>query len=623
VYVVTSTIQYFGRACTKFEIPVPGEEITDTEPAAPASHRLPAYTTCLVSKAKPTAESIKIRFLELSSNIFYQKSIFQHKQQSVITIMATGSNSRHIASNKKKGRFVVIRFLMLIFLVVLAVRTRELVIRMGLLSQSTDQRQKVEEGALPPIITRKHTYLDSEDIQPFLSTVESLDGMSESLRVLLGVALGRHKDPEIQAYISNRHNSSSINTSIVVDMEVEEARCQRYGFTLSSPFGRRRIFWGSLLADDSWHALGLAASEFHGLFDTIAFVESNTTQSRIPRSLRFPPDSRRKELLTSPLLWGNLTRVHVDYYTEDEAFLNKKSLWRENDQRNRIFKRWKLNGMRNDDIGFLSDIDEVATRDFLLALQVCNVPEFTPSAMDRIGNLHHDCIKPKLSSSTIVYEGSPQCLQIPRRLGRPDWVIGECIQGIGDKEEHPPVPRTQRTGAMERISNWTKYVGTQKYQGDTKKNDTSSKVVNGPLWDATDFRMISSRRTAGTTSHGIPHMLPTAYHFHNFFDSLHTLRRKYLTYGHPKAGAMELPLGEIQINDLGFMVDCLTGRSTSGSKWRQPGPSDWYLMDPLYGTPIAFQKEPDYARLRHDEFRQELAQDEESHPPNVSTTASN
>lgn len=514
---------------------------------------------------------------------------------------------------------LLVRVLVLGFLLLLAVRTRELTIRMGAISKATDRSQQLEDLLLfdnGPTMTaatlvgkkkRDHVEYTADQL---VAKVEEIDGMTESLRVLLGAAVARQNDPQVIAYASSKSKSSSISG---IDMATEEARCKRFGFTLANPFRRRRIFWGSLIADDSWHALGLAACEFHGLFDTIAFVESNTTQSRTPRTLRFPPDSSRKELLTSPLLWGNATRVHVDYYVDKWEDSRKKSLWRENDQRNQIFKRWKENGMTGEDIGFLSDIDEVATREFLLALQVCNVKEFTPSSLDQNGNLHHDCISPKLSSSTIVYEGSPQCLQVPRRLGRPDWVLGECIQDIGDPAEHPPVPRTQRTGALERIANWTKYVGTKT----TTSNNNITIQVNGPLWDATDFRMISSRRAAGTTSQGYPHMLPTAYHFHNFFDSLQTMRNKYQTYGHPKPGAMDMALGEIQKNDIGFMVDCLTGRSTSGSKWKQPGPSDWYLMDPIYGTPVAFQKASNYARLRHEEFQKELAQDEALHPPNI------
>jgi len=46
------------------------------------------------------------------------------------------------------------------------------------------------------------------------------------------------------------------------DESVLQARCERYNFEFHMPFRRRRIFWGSLIADDSWHVLGIAAMEY-------------------------------------------------------------------------------------------------------------------------------------------------------------------------------------------------------------------------------------------------------------------------------------------------------------------------------------------------------------------------
>ena len=206
-------------------------------------------------------------------------------------------------------------------------------------------------------------------------------------------------------------------------------------------------------------------------------------------------------------------------------------------------------------------------------------------------------------------------MQVPRRYGRPDWVIGECIEGIGDATNHPPVPRVKVSAPNERIHNWTRYVGNV-----TDPSTNVTTFINGPLWDATDYRLITLRRMSGTTSQGYTHFLPTGYQFHNFFVSLQTLRFKYETYGHPKKGASHIPLAQIQPNDVGFMVDCLTGRSTSGSKWKQPGRSDWMMVDPVWGTPIAFKKVPSYVKLRHREFQRELEQDELLYPPNVSNT---
>jgi hypothetical protein len=468
----------------------------------------------------------------------------------------------------------------------------------------------------------------------FVQQVEQLDGMTESLRRLL-----------LEAANNNKHTHNN-----EWDPTEEKKRCERYGFTLPRSHrrdsNRRRIFWGSLIADDSWHVLGLASMEYFGLFDTIAFVESNTTQSLIPRSLRFPPNSTRKDLLQSPLLWGNETRVHVDYYqTSSEDYIaemyRKKELMRENDQRNVIFHRWKENGMTADDIGFLSDVDEMATHDFILALQVCHVPEFYPMLNPMRVNATlpkdrpHDCVAPKIATNTIVYEGSPMCLQVKRRWYHPDFIIGACIQTIGDDSLRETSARQIRSGAMQRIPTWQKrHVRQVPWRNDKKKknnnnNNTVTTVPMAPLWDATDIRMMGAgRRAMGTTSQGIPYALPTGYHFHNFFDSLSTLRRKYLTYGHPKKGAMELPLGEIQPNDVGFLVTCLSERPietaslSSRSKWSQPKKSDWANLDPIHGTPIAFQRVPEYVQLRHGEFQLELKADELLHPPVLNVSIS-
>ena len=424
------------------------------------------------------------------------------------------------------------------------------------------------------------------EVEEFLRNLEKLDGMTPSLKVLLQAALSRNQDV---------HDGE-------IDPVIEEERCKRYMYTLntSKPLKRRRIFWGSLLADDSWHVLAMNAMESHGILHTAAFVESNTTQSLRNRTLRFPLDSLRTQLLQSPLLWGNNTKVHVDYYLEDaDPFFLTRGLWRENDQRDRIFSRWKANGMRPDDIGYLSDVDEIATRDFLRALQICEIPSFrTP----------HDCLKDtKITTTTVVFEGSPKCLQIPRRWNHPNFVAGECIAGIGNQTQHPPVPREQKGGANMRVKGWA-------FRKEAKEAGA------GPLWDATDFRMEKhgSIKASGSTPVVGKNQLRTGFHFHNFFDSMEILRRKYKTYGHPIEEAYTRSLTDIQPNDLGFMVDCLTGRRESGSKWAQPKiGNEWDGLDPTYGLPVAFLKAPEYAELRHREFQAELAMDEKLHPPTL------
>mmetsp|Transcript_1703 Transcript_1703/g.2335 ORF Transcript_1703/g.2335 Transcript_1703/m.2335 type:complete len:470 (-) Transcript_1703:223-1632(-) len=368
-----------------------------------------------------------------------------------------------------------------------------------------------------------------------------------------------------------------------VDSKAEVERCKRYGFNYDGRIKRRRIFYGSLIADDSWHILNIAAMEAYGIYDTVALVESDKTQMQISRDIRFSPGSQRLKLLQNSM-WGPSARVSVDYYHDDPRKKGKgrkaEGLLRENLQRDIIMERWQQNNMTAGDIGLISDIDEVPTRDFLRSLQVCDVPEFRQG---------QDCKQPKILCSTLVFEGSPECISKGRRWHHPDFILGECVEGIGDKQKHKPVKRKMSFGTYVRPSSW---------------ENTSMTMF--PLWDATDFRMGNGGRIVSGNDG-----LHTAFHFHNFFDSLSILRKKYKTYGHPVHDALEKPLGLIE-EDVDFMVDCLMNRTEDGNKFvRVRG--GWRVLG-KDGTPIAFQKAPDYPNLRHQELQEMMVEDESLHP---------
>ena len=228
----------------------------------------------------------------------------------------------------------------------------------------------------------------------------------------------------------------------VIDLETERSRCARYNLTLMTSSSnktktqtttkllqlqRRRIFWGTLIADDSWHALSMIAMEGYGIFHTAAFVESNRTQNFSPRTLRFPTGSKNKFFLQNGGLFGptastaaataantttnnnttttTITKITVDYFINENKTL--KGLEREHAQRALILDRWKANGMTVDDIGYLSDADETFTRDFLRAMQICDVPAFRQT-VDTIGNC--TATAKVASLSHIVYEASPLCI---------------------------------------------------------------------------------------------------------------------------------------------------------------------------------------------------------------------
>lgn len=140
----------------------------------------------------------------------------------------------------------------------------------------------------------------------------------------------------------------------------EAERCQKYDFNYTGRTTRRRVFYGSLIADDSWATIAISALEHYGILNTVAFVESNRTQTFHLRDIRFGKGTENLKLLRK--LFGKQTRVSVDYYVNEDYYL--QSLGREHDQRSLIIERWKQNGMRKDDIGYLADVDEVLTRDF-------------------------------------------------------------------------------------------------------------------------------------------------------------------------------------------------------------------------------------------------------------------
>ena len=62
-----------------------------------------------------------------------------------------------------------------------------------------------------------------------------------------------------------------------VNVTVEKERCGRYHLPYTGRSERRRIFYGSLIADDSWHAVLFTALEGYGIYHSAAFVESNRT----------------------------------------------------------------------------------------------------------------------------------------------------------------------------------------------------------------------------------------------------------------------------------------------------------------------------------------------------------
>jgi hypothetical protein len=365
----------------------------------------------------------------------------------------------------------------------------------------------------------------------------------------------------------------------ITDLSLEAERCQRYDWSFNPHrTTRRRAFLGCNIADDSWHTIFFSAMEYRGLLSGVAFIESNRTQTLTERNLRFPPGSDNKRLMESTALWGESTSVDVDYYVDPPGTKDVLTLARENYQRNAMFPVFARQGMTRDDIAIVSDPDELFTRDFLYALKTCEIPEWTMQP--------HDCLSPKVTGSAINIEATPMCVMEQLRFSVPAALPGECVIGIGDESLHPPVHRVAFIDRMERANDWKDQIAEGKL---------------GPLWDATDFRIqpnIGKDYWDGTTTGKYPNRtdltLHTGFHLHDYFTSLAILRNKYLTYGHPVPNADVIPLQDIQ-PILKLLVSCLMGLEN-------PYSLQSYTSFPLEYLPIAWQRLPEYAQQRHDEF---------------------
>ncbi|KAL7469198.1 hypothetical protein ACHAXS_009455, partial [Conticribra weissflogii] len=215
-----------------------------------------------------------------------------------------------------------------------------------------------------------------------------------------------------------------------IDPVTEADRCRKYfpdSRQDSEPYRanvkRRRVFLGSLIADDSWHTLGAIAMETYGIYASVVFVESNRTQTGAARELRFANGTIERKILVESDLFGPDTAVHVDHFFY-EGDVDGGGLIREHRQRDVIFKAWKRLGMRDEDVGILSDADETPTRDFLRAMQVCDIPQLRVE--------EQNCHSPKLVVSSMVFEGSPECMTVTRKWMHPDFMLGKCLEGVGD-----------------------------------------------------------------------------------------------------------------------------------------------------------------------------------------------
>jgi len=338
-----------------------------------------------------------------------------------------------------------------------------------------------------------------------------------------------------------------------INVEVEKKRCASYNFgfpNATMPLRRRRLFYGSLISGDSAEVIKATSMEQYNIFHTVSLIESNTTQNLVPKKWRFfGSEDASKKLSWLYQLFGPKTQVSVDYYvtTQTKDKIGGHAIIMESFQREGHVYRWKSNGMRPDDVAIIGDLDETFSRDFLRALQICEVPQF------RSGQ---DCKAPKVIASTVVFESSPECTWKGRRWFHPDAVLGECVDQIGDTKLHPPTKRNKWESHGVRLNGYGNYGNYSRYEADVLK--PLNMTGQYPLWLPDEIRI----EVGGALFQKEDEWKsPTGYHFHNFFMSGEEVRYKYLTYGHPDGKAFEKPLRDLH-GDLLLAVTCAEGNHT-------------------------------------------------------------
>ena len=375
----------------------------------------------------------------------------------------------------------------------------------------------------------------------------------------------------------------------IIDIQKEKERCERYNYQLLDEANpkRRRLFLGSLLGEDSMEVLRALGTEAYNIFDTVSFIESNSTLNMSPRQWRYHDWEKSSELLnTLYQLFGPKTKVSVEYYVSslEDFFGTQSDLSFEYCQREGSIHRWALNGMRLDDIGIISDADETFTRDFLRAMQICDVPHFRPN---------QDCIHSKLMASTGVFESSPYCPTKDRRWWHPDAMLGECVEHVGNSSLHPPAKREfkDRHGLREQghgqDGNFSAYWSENGFEPDSGVH---------PTWTGVDMR-----REGGGSQVTMNDGSTTGYHFHNFFTSAEDIHVKYYTYGHAAHDAMDKPIWELH-EDIQLAVQCAIGKSERAIS---------IYNSSSRGLPIYYLN--DVFRKRRHDLWQSIVKEEEEH----------
>lgn len=362
-----------------------------------------------------------------------------------------------------------------------------------------------------------------------------------------------------------------------IDYEIDDnARCAQYGVEAlpEDQKNKRRIFFGSMLADENPEVIMAHAIEVYDKYHVVTLVESNTTHFATPREMNYAEGSMNARALVEGELFGEAskTKVVIDYWMEDIPKL--RYMDREVEQRNTIWKNWVSHGMTQGDVGIMADFDEVVSRDFLNAIHVCDFPK-----LRYIEDERPLCQTPKMILSSMQFEASPLCIKRSEWY-HPDVILGNCVLGVGDPAGRVTPARSHyHDGAIDmgaRKSEW----GSNDYKSYPEDVIDNKRF---PLWDGRDIRGVNGsgdplmkHKNAMEMGHGKTAVYSAAYHFHNWFDDMEVLRNKYATYGHAHPPSRTMKLSNIQ-NDVDMAVRC--GRGLGNKVPQEIGemPKDKYL----------------------------------------------
>lgn len=268
-----------------------------------------------------------------------------------------------------------------------------------------------------------------------------------------------------------------------VDESDDAERCRRYnyGYNPSLPHIPRNLYFGSLVASETWELLEIVGTEAYGIYKGMVLVESNRTQNFTPRTF---------------LRLGHAKIIQQIFGTEKidiRAYVNENNrlldLTRENAQRDDILVGWKEMGMEPHDVGILADLDETFSRDYLRALKVCDIAYLD---YDKHNCYYHTV---KLSAFSRTFEGSPECT-IRKANGsrhgivKPNAVIGACLQQIGNPKINP-IP--ERGPGLLRSVGWmgnTDQARQAELQAVHNLSSGQANTTGGALWNCQDIRRI-------------------------------------------------------------------------------------------------------------------------------------